>query len=123
MAHVSRDAVAEFQTFLSTESGSAAAGLSSAACALPGAVPAGNPTGGNTGDKERVPTLLKLAGAVPTLDSAQHRAAADLLAYDGEVYPQDGCANRPACADMVLKIGLGELTEDAKILALSRCAV
>jgi hypothetical protein len=92
IAHVRRDAVAEFQTFLNTQSGPAVTGLSLAAPVLSGAVPAGNPTGGNTGDKERVPTLLRLAGDVPPLDSAQNRAAADLFAYDGEVYPQDGCA-------------------------------
>jgi hypothetical protein len=92
IAHVRPDAVAEFQSFLSAESGPAVAGPSLAPLALSEAVPAGIPTGGNTGDKERVQTLLQLAGAVPTLDSAQKRAAGDLLAYDGEKYPHDGCA-------------------------------
>jgi hypothetical protein len=50
IAHVRRDAVAEFQTFLHTESGPAVTGPSLAALALSGEVPAGNPTGGNTGD-------------------------------------------------------------------------
>jgi len=92
IAHVRRDAVAEFQSFLRTESGPGITGPSLAALTLSEAAPAGIPTGGNTSDKERVQTLLQLAGAVPTLDSAQTRAAADLLAYDGEVYPHDGCA-------------------------------
>lgn len=90
--HVSRDAVAEFQSFLGTEPKPAVNGSSLAAVAPFGAVPGGNATNGNTDDKARVSTLVQLGGAVSSLDSAQNRAAAELLAYDGEVYPQDGCA-------------------------------
>jgi hypothetical protein len=90
--HVSRDAVAEFQTFLHAGSGSAVTSPALAAPVPSEEVPAGGATGGSMGDKTRTPTLLQLAGNVSTLDSAQARAAAELLAYDGEVYPQDGCA-------------------------------
>jgi hypothetical protein len=90
VAHVRPDAVAEFQTFL--HGGSGAAATSPALAAPVPSDPVGWATGGSIGDKTRIPTLLQLAGNVPTLDSAQAKAAAELLAYDGEVYPHDGCA-------------------------------
>jgi hypothetical protein len=88
IAHVLRDAVTEFQTFLHAGSGPAVTSPALAAPLASQEVPAG----GSMGDKTRIPTLLQLAGNVSTLDSVQARAAADLLAYDGEVFPQDGCA-------------------------------
>jgi hypothetical protein len=92
ITHVSRDAVAEFQTFLHGGSGPAVTSPALAAPVPSEEVPAGGVTGGSMGDKTRIPTLLQLAGKVSTLDSAQAKAAAELLAYDGEVYPHDGCA-------------------------------
>jgi hypothetical protein len=58
----------------------------------------------NATDKSRIPSLLELADNATTLDSAQQRAAQKLRAYDGEVYPQDGCA-----------ITLSTLLQDAEI--------
>lgn len=43
-------------------------------------------------DRDQVPQLLQEASNAALLQSAQMRAAQLLLAYDGEVYPQDGCA-------------------------------
>jgi hypothetical protein len=39
-----------------------------------------------------IPSLIKLGSNAPQLVAAQHLAAQRLLAYDGETYPQDGCA-------------------------------
>jgi hypothetical protein len=89
VAHVRREAVAEFQTFLTAAAGPAP---SLAPVAVAGAVPEAGATDGAVADKARIAKLLALAGAIPSLESAQNRAAAALLAYDGEVYPQDGCA-------------------------------
>ena len=76
--HVSRDAVAEFQTFLPAGSGPAVTSPALAALVPSEEVPAGGATGESMGDKTRIPTLLQLAGNVSTLDSAQARAAAEL---------------------------------------------
>jgi len=86
VAHVRRDAVAEFQTFMQPNPAPVAA------LSTPSAVVAAAPAGGATGDTDRIENLIHLGSNVVTLDSAQKRAAADLLAYDGEEYPQDGCA-------------------------------
>lgn len=81
IAHVRRDAVTEFQSFLHV-------GIRSSAEPAPPAIG----DGASSGDKGRISRLLEIAGNVTTLDNAQARAARDLLAYDGEVYPHDGCA-------------------------------
>lgn len=43
-------------------------------------------------DQDCIPALIALASNANHLQSAQHVAAQRLLAYDGEVYPADGCA-------------------------------
>jgi hypothetical protein len=43
-------------------------------------------------DGEQVPALIKLASDASQLQDAQHVAAARLLAFDGEIFPSDGCA-------------------------------
>lgn len=43
-------------------------------------------------DRDHVPQLLQEASNAALLQSGQMRAAQLLLAYDGEVFPQDGCA-------------------------------
>jgi hypothetical protein len=92
VAHVRPDAVAEFQTFLHAGSGPTVTSPALAAPVPSEEVPAAGATGGSVGDKARIPTLLQLARNVSTLDSVQEKSAAELLAYDGEVYPHDGCA-------------------------------
>jgi hypothetical protein len=92
ISHVRRDAVAEFQTFLHVGSEPAVTGPALVAPGPSEELPAGAATGGSISDKTRIPILLQLAGNISTLDSAQAKAAAELLAFDGEVYPQDGCA-------------------------------
>jgi hypothetical protein len=44
------------------------------------------------GDAQYIPGLIKLASDSSQLQAAQHVAAKRLLEYDGEKYPQDGCA-------------------------------
>jgi len=55
-------------------------------------------------DGQHIPALLKLASDPNHLVAAQNVAAQRLLAYDGEVYPHDGCA-----------ITLSVLLQDAQI--------
>jgi hypothetical protein len=43
-------------------------------------------------DAEKIAPLLQIAGDPARLVAAQHTAAARLLAYDGEIFPQDACA-------------------------------
>jgi hypothetical protein len=43
-------------------------------------------------DKDQIDSLVALASDANQLQAAQHAAAQRLLNYDGEVYPQDGCA-------------------------------
>jgi hypothetical protein len=43
-------------------------------------------------DSDQIPGLIKLASDPGQLQNAQHIAAQRLLDFDGEVYPQDGCA-------------------------------
>ncbi|RIZ67968.1 MAG: hypothetical protein D0528_09445 [Methylococcales bacterium] len=80
IAHVRRDAVAEFQSFLQI---GVSHDTTSNQFVANGTVDS---------DKNHIAKLLEIASNVATLDDAQARAARDLLAYDGEVYPQDGCA-------------------------------
>ena len=79
VAHVSRDAVAEFEQFLRV--GTAPTFMSSSLASV-----------GAFGDQSRISTLLAIASDVTRLDDAQARAGRDLLAYDGETYPTHGCA-------------------------------
>jgi hypothetical protein len=44
------------------------------------------------GDKSRIEALLAIARDEAKLQAAQASAAPRLLAYDGTVYPKDGCA-------------------------------
>jgi hypothetical protein len=74
IAHVRRDAVAEFQTFVQV-------GIRSAIEPTRHAIA----DGVTSGDKGLIAKLLEIAIDVTTLDNAQARAARDLLAYDGEV--------------------------------------
>lgn len=76
IAHVRRDAVAEFQTFLQLNP------AARAAAAFPPAA-AETPSPVAKADKSCVETVLKLASNVSTLDDAQLRAGRKLLAYDG----------------------------------------
>jgi hypothetical protein len=95
IAHVRRDAVAEFQTFLSVgqspEPPEAAKSSTPPAGAASGTSTAGSPNS-SKGDKDCIPKLLQIASDVAALESAQKIAAARLLKYDGEQYPRDGCA-------------------------------
>lgn len=43
-------------------------------------------------DMQYIPKLLKIAGDPTTLQSAEQQAGQDLLHFDGEHYPSDGCA-------------------------------
>lgn len=43
-------------------------------------------------DVQFIPGLLKLASNVASLDNAEAIAGQELLAFDGEKYPADGCA-------------------------------
>ncbi len=43
-------------------------------------------------DRDKIKTLLAIAGTKERLQAAQAVAARRLLAYDGEIYPHDGCA-------------------------------
>ena len=43
-------------------------------------------------DSDQVSTLLAIASNPAQLQAAQHVATQRLLAYDGEVFPSDGCA-------------------------------
>jgi hypothetical protein len=43
-------------------------------------------------DVDHIVNLLAIAADAHQLQAAQHVAAQRLLAYDGEVYPSDGCA-------------------------------
>jgi hypothetical protein len=118
VAHVRGEAVAEFQALLQSNpaptAGMATPSTASAAAA---------PVAGTKGDKDCIEKLIQLGSNVITLDSAQKRAAEDLLAYDGEVYPHDGCAItlsillRDAAIDMPLKyqaITLGQYLRDTR---------
>ncbi len=44
------------------------------------------------GDASHINSLIAVAANAATLDIVQRRAAQKLLAYDGEIYPHDGCA-------------------------------
>ena len=43
-------------------------------------------------DAERIPELIQGASDPAAILTAQHAAARKLLAFDGEIYPSDGCA-------------------------------
>lgn len=45
-----------------------------------------------TTDHENIASLITTLSNSNSLQSAQHTAAKRLLAYDGEIYPSDGCA-------------------------------
>jgi hypothetical protein len=97
IANVSRAAMAEFQSFLQPTSAASPApmivtALSAALPASSAAAPMASSGGGGISDQGQIANLIALGSNPVTLDSAQKRAAAALLAYDGEVYPQDGCA-------------------------------
>ena len=93
IAHVRRDAVAEFRTFLQPSGSSN--GLASNASATPlalGASGASTSAAPGNSDSGRIAKLIQIASDPSGLASVQSRAAAALLEYDGEVYPHDGCA-------------------------------
>lgn len=43
-------------------------------------------------DRQNAQDLIRYASDPARLQAVQHTAAAKLLAYDGEIYPADGCA-------------------------------
>ena len=43
-------------------------------------------------DAQCIPALMNIASDLHQLVAAQHIAASRILAYDGEIYPHDGCA-------------------------------
>ena len=43
-------------------------------------------------DDQCIPNLIEIASDSYQLQTAQHVAAKKLLDYDGEIFPQDGCA-------------------------------
>ena len=103
---------------------SAATATPSAASATPSAASApASPAAGTKVDKDCIEKLIQLGSSGVTLESAQQRAAEDLLACDGEEYPYDGCAItlsillRDAGIDLALKyqaIALGEYLRDMR---------
>lgn len=48
-------------------------------------------------DASNIPALIALASNSTNLQNAQHAAARKILAFDGEVYPSDGCAITQSC--------------------------
>src|SRR6185312_14386416 len=48
-------------------------------------------------DADHIAALIKLASDPSGLQTAEHSAARKLLAFDGEIYPRDGCAITQSC--------------------------
>lgn len=94
MAHVRRDAVAEFQSCLLPDTVRNVDWATSAIAVLEAA-----------DDGSHIVRLCQISEDIRSLDDAQRRAARKLLQYDGEVFPTDACA-----------ITLSTLLQDAGIL-------
>lgn len=48
-------------------------------------------------DAQFIPALIALASNAANLLNVEHAAAKKILAFDGEVYPSDGCAITQSC--------------------------